>query len=395
MKKRNHKWMVTILLTGILLALCACGNTGKGKEQQITESGQEATGLQNITYENMQWETGEELAYAHCFQIEKSGVYKRITVSECGQFLLVPKDSPVPENVPGDVVVLHTPLERVYLAASSAFDLIREIGEMDRIAFSGIKEKDLYIAEATEAMQNGKMTYAGKYSAPDYELLLAGECSLAIESTMINHSPAAREKLESLGIPVLIERSSYETHPLGRLEWVKFYGALLGREEEAKRFYDGELAKVEPVMQREKTGCMVAFFNINTNGAINVRKTGDYVPKMISLAGGEYVPSYIEGQEDNALSTMNMLMEDFYLAARDADILIYNGSISGALEYKEELIAMNALFADFKAVREDRVYCTGKNVFQETTAIGSLMEDMGTIMRDPECTQLKQLTKLK
>lgn len=86
-------------------------------------------------------------------------------------------------------------------------------------------------------MQSGDILYAGKYSAPDYELILDENCDIAIESTMIYHSPEIKEQLESFGIPVLIERSSYEAHPLGRLEWIKLYGLLLGKEDEAESFF--------------------------------------------------------------------------------------------------------------------------------------------------------------
>ena len=40
---------------------------------------------------------------------------------------------------------------------------------------------------------------------------------------------------------------------------------------------------------------------------MNVRKPGDYVAKMIELAGGSYVPQTADADE-NALSTMNMQM---------------------------------------------------------------------------------------
>lgn len=59
----------------------------------------------------------------------------------------------------------------------------------------------------------GKIAYAGKYSAPDYEKILSSDCGLAVESTMIYHTPEVKEQLERLGIPVLVERSSYEGHP--------------------------------------------------------------------------------------------------------------------------------------------------------------------------------------
>ncbi len=40
---------------------------------------------------------------------------------------------------------------------------------------------------------------------------------------MISHTPEVREMLEDFGIPVMIEYSSYEKHPLGRVEWVRFF----------------------------------------------------------------------------------------------------------------------------------------------------------------------------
>lgn len=66
---------------------------------------------------------------------------------------------------------------------------------------------------------------------------------------------------------------------------------------------------------REKT---VAFFYITSKGSANVRKPGDYVAKMITMADGTYVPRVQRKKEENALSTMNMEMEAFYAKAKDA-----------------------------------------------------------------------------
>ncbi len=87
-------------------------------------------------------------------------------------------------------------------------------------------------------MQAGQIAYAGKYSAPDYERILAAGCGLAIENTMIYHTPEVKEQLEQFGIPVLVERSSYESGPLARMEWIKLYGILLGKEEQAEQVFE-------------------------------------------------------------------------------------------------------------------------------------------------------------
>ena len=75
---------------------------------------------------------------------------------------------------------------------------------------------------------------------------------------------------------------------------------------------------------------------------------------MIGLAGGTYVLNDRLSAEENALSTMNMQMEDFYAAAKDADILIYNSTIEGELYSVDELLAKSTLFSDFKAVKRGK-----------------------------------------
>ncbi|MBR7009152.1 MAG: phosphoenolpyruvate carboxykinase (ATP), partial [Ruminococcus sp.] len=188
-----------------------------------------------------------------------------------------------------------------------------------------------------------------------------------------------KEKLEELGIPVIVEHSSYEKHPLGRLEWIKFYGALLGCEKEADAFFEEQVGKIT---EKEKISKKVAYFYITPKGVANVRKPGDYIAKLVEMAGGDYVPDMGETEEDNALSTMNMQFEDFYKNVVDADILIYNSTIYGGIKDTSELIEKNKLFADFKAVKEKRVYCTDLDVFQRPTGICELLKEISDIIED-------------
>jgi len=392
------------LILLICLSLCACGARGQGSRND--DSGAESyfgdmlktevAGMENeaASFAQMHWEKGMELSYATTFFVEKAGDYVLITIADADRFLVVPEGQSVPDDVPKDVVILKKPIQRAYLASSSVFDLIREAGALGRLRLSGTKKEDLCIQEAIAAMDAGELMYAGKYNKPDYELLIAEGCDLAIENTMIYHNPEAKEKLEALGIPVLVETSSYETHPFGRMEWIKLYGLLFDREDDADAFFDETVKAIMPVLQQEKTDCKVAFFYVNSNGVVNVRKPEDYVAKMISLAGGEYVLTDAKVEEENALSTMNMQMEDFYLAAKDADVIVYNSTIVGELNSIGDLLELSPLFADFKAVKENRVYCTEKNFFQQTTAIADFVEDLGMALRNPEQKEFHQMKKL-
>ncbi len=71
-----------------------------------------------------------------------------------------------------------------------------------------------------------------------------------------------------------------------------------------------------------------------------------------------------------------MQMEDFYLAASDADILIYNSAIEDELTSLDDLIAIDPLFSQFKAVRSGSVYCLGSDFFQKSTGAADLLTDL-------------------
>ncbi len=321
-----------------------------------------------------------ELMYAEQFSVDYyEGGYALIDITDSGRFLVVPEGKEVPAGLEEDIVPILQPLQNIYLVATSAMDLFCSLDATSSIRLSGTEASGWYVQKAREEMENGNIVYAGKYSAPDYERILENGCDLAVESTMIYHTPEVKEKLEEFGIPVLVERSSYESHPLGRTEWLKLYAVLLGKEDLAEEVFRRQADSLEKVLAEESTGKSVAFFYITSNGYVNVRKGNDYVAKMIELAGGKYVPENLGGS-DNALSTMNMQMEEFYAQANDADYLIYNSTIDSELYTLEELFAKSSLLKDFKAVAEGHVYCTEKNLFQETTGLGTMIEDIHAIL---------------
>ena len=336
-----------------------------------------------------------ELHYADQFSVDYyDGGYKLISIKDGGSYLVVPEGSEPPSGLSEEIVVLRQPLDHVYLVATSAMDFICGIESLDKIALSGTEASGWYIKEAREAMEAGDIAYAGKYSAPDYERILAAGCDLAVESTMIYHSPEVKEQMETLGIPVLVERSSYESHPLGRMEWIRLYGALFNKEELAEEQFFKQEALLKEAMAGESTGKTAAFFYVSSGGYVNVRKSGDYVAKMIGLAGGTYVPE-TPGGEENALSTMNMEMEAFYAAAREADYILYNSTIDGELETMEQLLEKNSLLSDFKAVKNGNVWCTGKNMFQETMGLGGMILEMHQIFAGEAEDEMEYFHKLK
>ena len=387
---RNWKIFLPPLL---VLILCACG-AGEPERQPAAPAPDQASAAP--AWSDMTWSEHLDLTYAQSFAVDFSPEGCAKIVIDQETYLLVPEDGQIPSELPADVTVLRQPLDNIYLQATSAMDCFRRLDAIDAVTLSGTQAEGWYIPEARQAMEDGRMAYAGKYSAPDYELIKSKGCGLALTSTMIYHNPEVKEQLERLGIPVLVERSSYESHPLGRMEWIKLYGVLLGRRQEAEDYFAAQLERLEPILEQENTGRTVAFFSVTSNGSVTVRKSGDYIAKAIALAGGVYAFQEL-AEEENALSTINIQMETFYDQARDADVLIYNSAIEADLDTIEQLVDKSAPLADFKAVKSGDVWCTGKSMFQESQSVGDMMLDIHAIVSEenPAEGSLTYLHRLK
>ena len=345
----------------------------------------------------------ESLVFSHHYKLDYAqqftadcyeGGYTMVSIPDSGQkFLVVPQDAAEVESLPADVTVLRQPVENIYLVSTSVMDLILHLDALDSVTLSGTRAEGWYLPEARQAMEAGRIAYAGKYSAPDYEQILAADCGLAIQNTMILHTPEVKEQLERFGIPVLVERSSYESGPLARMEWIKLYDILLGKEEMAEQIFAAQEAAITPLLEQQPTGKSCAFFSLTTNNLATVRKGNDYVAKMIEMAGGSYVFADLT-DNGNSLATMNLPLEDFYAGAKDADVLIYNSAIEGTIEAVSQLTERFPLLAEFKAVQSGQVWCTTQSLFQQSMELADLILDMNKVFTEgtPAAGTLKFLT---
>lgn len=329
----------------------------------------------------------------------------------------------------GDVLkltVLQQPLTTTYVAASAVMAPLCDLGAVSQIRFSGLREEGWYVDEARAAMKAGSMLFAGRYSEPDYETLLREGCDLALESTMIYRSPEVIEKLNALGIPVYIDYSSYEPHVLGRLEWIRAYGALFGHEEKVQQWYASERDRIRAIQKDAETSSgeasqsgksteksetktsrnskneassigtslgragtdraadlrpTVVYFYVNSSGQIQVRQPHDYIPELLELAGARYLAPDMSSLSGSRKSNVTVSLEDFYSSCRDADYLIYSATLDRPLSSIRELLGKNALFADFKAVKEGHVYTTDKDFYQLSDRMADFAEDVRRMLQ--------------
>ena len=159
-------------LTAVLAAqlLTACGPAGNS-----------SAGGGGLRWEDLEYDHSLELQYAQQFSVDYyQGGYALVEIRETGTYLVVPPEADVPSGLDEGVTVLQQPLDRIYLAATSAMDLFRELDGLDAIRLSGTEAQGWYVEEARSAMEAGEILYAGKYSAPDYERIYAEGCDLAV-----------------------------------------------------------------------------------------------------------------------------------------------------------------------------------------------------------------------
>jgi len=345
-----------------------------------------------------------ELTYAENFAVDYfKGGYKMLTVHnrdedviegylpKDSKILLVPEGMSVPADIDGDVIVLQEPVVNIMVASTGTVSQLNTIGALDIMTMSSTEYKDWYIDEVKAAMDAGKIKYTGKYNEPDYELIVEAAPKFAVYSTMISKVPEVVQQLDTLGVSLMLDQASYESHPLGRSEWMKFYGALTGREEEAEAAFEEQIALLSRLSAEQSTGKSVAIFYITSSGKLYVRNDGDYMAEMAKLAGLDYVCSDIGVGETG---TTNIDMETFYSMASDADYLIYIWSLGGKPSTLEELLSKDSVLADFKAVESGNVWCTSPAFYQINDKLGTVISNMNEMVTT-ESDELNYLTRLK
>ncbi len=404
--------LLGIILAALIVLAGGCGmQTAPMKESRTSAQAAPAPEIPGISFIK-----AEENQYSEEFRIlDYTDGFHVIEIPEIREYyLVVPEGGKSPEKLPEHMTVLSLPLTHIYLADTAAMALFDAVDAVSGIRFSSIRQDQWYIPEAVDAMKAGDILFAGKYSQPDYETLMLEGCDLAIESTMINHSPEVKEQLTELHIPVFTDYSSYESDPMGRVEWVRVYGLLSGKAPEAEAFLKAQSAKLEELMEadaasasdaasnsvsdsgsysdpaRTETGTF-AYFYLNSSGQAVIRSADDYIPAMFQMGGLSYVFKDLKSPDRKASITIGM--EDFYHKAKDADYLIYNGFL-GALPNVEELINRSSLFQDFKAVREGQVYTTSPAFYQRTDAMADFIRDVH-LMSEGEAYDMTFISKVE
>ena len=213
------------------------------------------------------------------------------------KYLIVPKDVEIPAGLDKDMIVIQLPVEKTYVASEDALKLLDEqLDAAESIKAVGMEQKDCQIENIAKAMENKKISFDGAFDDLDYKALVKDEIDFAIlpseflpgnakdeedadaadetadtkaedqkddkddkttdEKADEDKTPEellkeenerlsdTAERLATLTIPMLVDRSADEKTDLAKAEWLKVYGVIFGCEDQANELFQ-QMVKAE------------------------------------------------------------------------------------------------------------------------------------------------------
>lgn len=277
------------------------------------------------------------------------------------RYILVPSHKPQPLHLP-EGTLLRTPLSRTLVFTSVHAGLMNElqVGE----AICGVCDLDYMALETIhKGVAEGRIIDCGSSMAPDIERIITLTPEAILLSPFENSGGYGR--LDQLGIP-LIECADYmETSPLGRAEWMRFYGRLFGCGRQADSLFAAVEARYLSLKQKASTATTrpTVLLELKSHSAWYMPGGQSTSGILCRDAGADYLFA-----DDPHSGSVPLAFESVYARASEADFWLFKYNRPQRITY-DALKADFAGYAKFRPFRERRIYAchTGITPFYEET----------------------------
>ena len=313
------------------------------------------------------------LKYATHFHIEylKNGC-KIVTDGAGRKLLLVPRGQEM-SGLPPASPVIRIPVKRVVTRWSTIPSLLQALGKIRTIVGVTARREESCNEQIHERLAQGTVETLGAHGTIDYEKLCAVNPDVFFVSRW-----EKTNKLNELAIPYAVITEYLEDHPLGRMEWIKFFAAFYNKEKEANGFFAKAVRNVQQLSQKiekVKKRPRVLWGFIRREGTIYAPRGKCYVNRMIAIAGGDSVLKGLRRMGGAPIS-----LEQFYEHGRDAAIYICPEPLPryGITSIKK-LIAIHPILTGFKSVREGNVWCFQPWYWESIDKTDDVIEDLAAI----------------
>ncbi|MCD8318910.1 MAG: ABC transporter substrate-binding protein [Paraprevotella sp.] len=287
-------------------------------------------------------------------------------------YILVDRNAPLPDSLPQGTVI-RVPLQKSVVYSSVHCGLLKELGALS--AIKGICDLEyINLPEIREGCRTGRVADLGNSMSPDIEKIIQLHPDAILLSPFENGGGYGR--LDKLDISIVECADYMETSPLGRAEWMRFFGLLYGKAREADSLFNRVATRYRTLAGRvaDAPGKPKVFTDEKSGSAWYVPGGRSTVGRLLADAGADYVFSYLDMSGSSPLS-----FETVYDKAKDADIWLIRYNAPTDKTYGE-LKRDFAPYAGFKAFRERQIYgCNlGKVPYYEETPFHPeyLLEDL-------------------
>lgn len=263
------------------------------------------------------------------------------------RYLLISRNKPVPENLPKGTIV-RTPIRNLVVYTSVHASIIDQLQETNKII--GVCESRYISTPAIQkALQNGQIVDMGESTSPNIEMMIDRKVEVVIASPFHNSSYGP---VENLGIPIIESADYMEPLPLGRTEWIRFYGVLFEKEKMADSIFraaEKHYMDLKKVVASATTRPTV-FAEKKFGQSWYVPAGDSYTANLYKDAGANYIFSYLQGAD-----AVPLTFETVYDKAIHADLWLIKYNLNQDMTYKD-LKTEYAPYANFDAFTNHHIF---------------------------------------
>ncbi|MCA1755859.1 MAG: ABC transporter substrate-binding protein [Bacteroidales bacterium] len=307
------------------------------------------------TGENISDSVSENL-YSRLFTVSHEENFTRMTITSPWQgsgdialdYFLLPDSGRIPDGA-DPAMVIRTPVSRVVCMSTTHVAMISRLGFTSTIkAVSGpgyISDKQLL-----SMISEGSVADIGYDSNINSELIVSLEPDVVLVYGVGAESAGYLSKIRDSGIPLLYISDYLENDPLARAEWLRVFGFLYEKEDEADRIFENIAAEYELLKQEvawRLNNLPVVMTGLPYKDTWYISPGNSYIGQLISDAGGKYLWS-----DRRSASAIPMSLESVYVKAHNADIWINSGSA----ESLDDIVSVDTRLGDLKPVKTGRVF---------------------------------------
>lgn len=298
--------------------------------------------------------TKYEVKYAKGFDIEYYTTYKKLIIKSpfpnskrAYDYKLIQKSSGQKKESGS----LQIPFSRIVATSTTHVPMIEILGAAD--ALVGFPNADFIASPESRArIDQGELIDIGKDMGLNTEMVIALQPEVVI-GFALDDSDKAYSTLRKNGIPIVFNGDWLEETPLGRAEWIKFFGALLDRDHEADSIFnqiEKEYLKACELAKGAKQSPTV-MSGILFKDQWNLPAGESFTARLYRDANTNYLWEDSEGQGSLVLNFESVLDR-----ARDADFWIGAGIYTS----RNDLIEANGHYAEFQAFDQNQIYTFSK-----------------------------------